>query len=387
MSYLFPTYSRMDLEITEGKGTIVKDAKGNSYLDFVAGIGVCSLGHCPTEVRQAVQKQLHNLWHASNLFFSPLQEQTAKLLADQTGGGAVFFCNSGTEANEAALKLARKHTGRTKIISFEQSFHGRTFGSMAATGQQKIQAGYGPMLEEFVHVPFNNLEAMRKVMDENTAAVMLEAVQGEGGVHPGDEDFIRGAEELCREYGALLIVDEVQTGIGRTGRAFAYQHFGVSPDIITVAKGMAGGLPAGAIIGKPYLVPSFSAGAHASTFGGNPVVMSAASAVLEQVFQDAFLAEIREKGEQFKVRLNQLLDDVPICKEVRGMGLMLGIEFDREVSPLVEALKEKGLLTLTAGPTVLRLLPPLTVSQEELEQAANIIGQTARELAEDHASV
>jgi acetylornithine aminotransferase len=371
-SALFPNYKRWELEIVEGKGTKVIDANGTEYLDFVSGIAVCNLGHCHPAVVEAVQAQLQKLWHVSNLFENSLQEEVASLLVANSDGQRVFFCNSGAEANEAAIKLARKHTGKSRILTFHQSFHGRTFATMTATGQEKIHSGFGPLLPTFSYLPFNDAAALEQAMDHEVAAVMVEAVQGEGGVTPAQTEFLQAAEKLCKQYGALLIIDEVQTGIGRTGKAFAYQHYGISPDIITVAKGLGNGIPVGALIGKEELADTFSAGTHGTTFGGNMIAMSAAKAVLENVMQPEFLEGVTEK-EAYFMELLQDVTSLPVVKEVRGKGLMIGIECNTEAASFVTELQKKGLLVLVAGPNVVRLLPPLTVTKEELETAASAI--------------
>ncbi len=286
---------------------------------------------------------------------------------------ASFFCNSGAEANEAALKLARKHTGRHKVITFHQSFHGRTFATMAATGQEKVHSGFGPLLPEFIHLPLNDVDALKQAMNEEVAAVMLEVVQGEGGVRPVDPAFLQIASELCQQHGALLIIDEVQTGIGRTGKPFAYQHFGVEPDIITVAKGLGSGIPVGAMIGKAFLKESFGPGVHGSTFGGNPIAMAAAKATLEVVFDPVVLQEVQEKGRYLLERLHDALAPLDIVKDVRGLGLLVGVECQTDVAPLLPLIHENGLLVLSAGPKVIRLLPPLVVTKAEIDEAVDIL--------------
>lgn len=380
MSALFPTYNRWELEIESGEGAKVKDNKGKEYLDFVAGIGVTSLGHRHPQVLAAVEEQLHKVWHVSNLFQIEKQEEVAHKLTAHSSGDVVMFCNSGAEANEAAIKLARKHTEKHKIITFEQSFHGRTFATMAATGQDKIQQGFGPMLETFEYVPYNDAEALEQAIDKETAAVMVEAVQGEGGVHPARPGFLKKVEELCQNHEVLLIVDEVQTGIGRTGKAFAYQHDGISPDIITAAKALGNGLPVGAMIGKQKLVDTFGPGSHGTTFGGNPLVMAAAGAVLDVVFDESFLSEIVEKGEYLFNELKGQLSDLSFVEEIRGKGLMIGIVCCENVAPIVAALRKQGLLVLVAGPNVIRLLPPLIVTKEEIDQAVSMIAKEIRKI-------
>src|SRR5690625_3164620 len=305
MTALFATYNRFELTVAEASGTVVKDTDGKEYLDFGSGIGVCNLGHRHPDVQQAIEEQLNKYWHVSNLYHVPLQEEVAQLLTANSAGDYVFFCNSGAEANEAAIKLARKATGKTKIITFQQSFHGRTFATMAATGQDKVQQGFGPMLQAFDYVPFNDIEAVKKKIDGETAAVMLEVIQGEGGVIAAEPTFVKELEQLCAEHDILLIIDEIQTGIGRTGAPFAYQHYAISPDIITTAKGLGNGLPVGAMIAKAKFYDDFGPGSHATTFGGNPLAMAAAKAVLQHVFDPAFLQTVEEKSIYLKERLQE----------------------------------------------------------------------------------
>jgi acetylornithine/N-succinyldiaminopimelate aminotransferase len=376
MGALFPTYNRWNICVQSAEGTMITDINGKQYLDFVSGIAVCNLGHRHPAVQKAIEAQLNQFWHVSNLFTIPLQEEVAQLLTANSCGDYVFFCNSGAEANEAALKLARKHTGRHKVITFQQSFHGRTFATMAATGQEKVHKGFGPLLPEFVHLPFNDVETLEREMNEEVAAVMVEIVQGEGGVRPAEPSFLQKAAELCQQYGALFIVDEVQTGIGRTGKPFAYQYFNIEPDIITTAKGLGSGIPVGAMIGKAFLKDTFSAGVHGSTFGGNPIAMAAARATLEIIFQPDFLQNVQEKGTYFLAKLQEALGELEFVKEVRGLGLLVGIECHGEIAHLLPAIHEKGLLVLSAGPNVVRLLPPLIVTKEQLDQAVQIVKQT-----------
>ncbi len=376
MGALFPTYNRWDISIESAEGAKVVTKDGKQYLDFVAGIAVCNLGHRHPVVQKAIEAQLNRVWHVSNLFTNDLQEEVAQLLVEHSCGEYVFFCNSGAEANEAALKLARKHTGRSKVITFQQSFHGRTFATMSATGQEKVYKGFGPLLPEFVHLPFNDIDTLEKEMDEHVAAIMVEIVQGEGGVRQATAPFLQKIVQLCEQYGALFIVDEVQTGIGRTGKAFAYQHFDIEPDIITTAKGLGSGFPVGAMIGKPFLRDSFTAGVHGSTFGGNPLAMAAAKATLQVIFQESFLQEVQEKGAYFIKRLQSALTGIDIVKEVRGLGLMVGIECKQDITKLIPLIHKNGLLVLTAGPNVIRLLPPLIVTKEELDMAVDVLQRT-----------
>lgn len=373
MSYLFPTYNRWPIKVKEALGSIVIDEEGKRYLDFISGIAVCNLGHCHPAVNQAMKTQLDKVIHVSNLFEIHGQEDVAKILTINSTGDAVFFCNSGAEANEAAIKLVRKHTGKKKIISFKQSFHGRTMGSLSATGQEKIHSGFGPLLEQFNYVPYNDPQALKEAVDEDVAAIFLEVIQGEGGVHVATKSFIDTINELQQKYSLLVVVDEVQTGIGRTGKPFAYQHTSLSPDIITSAKGLGNGVPVGALIGKEALVETFSAGTHGSTFGGNPLVMAAAKATLEIIFDEEFLLEVREKGQYLKKKLELAVRSIDLVKEVRGEGLLLGLDCNEEVGPYIKALQKSGLLVINAGPKVIRMLPPLTVTYEEIDQAIDMV--------------
>ena len=314
MSNLFPTYSRWEVEPDWAEGSYLYGKDGKKYLDFTSGIGVSNLGHRPKVVEEAIEQQLKKFWHVSNLFPVESQEIAAGKLAKAANMDLVFFSNSGAEANEAAIKMARKATGRTKIITFYQSFHGRTFATMSATGQDKIKQGYGPMLETFVYVPYNDLEALKEAISEEVAAVMLEVVQGEGGIHPGSEEFLKGVEEVCKQFGSLFIVDEIQTGIGRTGKPFAFQHYGLQPDIVSVAKGLGNGLPIGAIIGKAYLKDVFGPGSHGTTFGGNPIAIAAAIATMDTIFDISFLNDLNEKADFFKRILKENLLRNTECK-------------------------------------------------------------------------
>ncbi|MEY8753539.1 acetylornithine transaminase [Peribacillus frigoritolerans] len=373
MSSLFPTYARWDIEPRKASGLKITSETGKEYLDFTSGIGVLNLGHCHELVKMAVTEQLNKYWHVSNMFQSSIQERTAKMLADASGLSQVFFANSGAEANEAAIKLARKATGKSKIVTCQQSFHGRTFATMAATGQEKIKTGFGPMLASFEYVPFNDHDAMIAAIDENTAAVMIEIVQGEGGIHVVQQSYLDAIQTKCQEHGALLIIDEIQTGIGRTGKPFAFQHFNILPDIITSAKGLGNGLPIGAMIGKEELSVFFDPGSHGSTFGGNPVSVSAAEAVLKEIFQSGFLKETVKKAEYLESELAKALNGIEEVKEIRGLGMMVGIECKQDVQVFLMELQEEGLLVLSAGPKVLRLLPSLTVSESEIDTAINKI--------------
>lgn len=380
MSNLFQTYGRWEIEPAAASGCWMTDVNGKKYLDFTSGIGVCNLGHRPEKVQEAIQKQLNEYWHVSNLFTNSKQEQAAQKLAKASGMDRVFFANSGAEANEGAIKLARKATGRTKIITFESSFHGRTFATMSATGQDKIKHGYGPMLETFVYVPYNDIEAVKNAMGDDVAAIMLEVIQGEGGIHVGDKEFLKGIEELCKQYGALLVIDEIQTGIGRTGKPFAFQHFGLNPDIVTSAKGLGSGFPIGAVIGKEHLGKHFGPGSHGSTFGGNPVSIAAANATMELIFQEYFLEEVQKKGNELMNKLEGSLQSCSLVEDIRGLGLMIGIQCNSNVAPILTELRKSGLILLSAGEKVIRLLPPLTVTNAEMDEAVELLASTLKKM-------
>lgn len=376
MSALFQNYSRRPIEIVKGEGSIVYDANGKKYLDFTSGIAVCSLGHANPKLVEALKEQSEKLWHISNLFESSGQEKLAEALVKDTHFSHAFFCNSGAEANEAAIKLARKHTGKHHIIVFEQSFHGRTFGAMSATGQDKVRNGFGPLVSQFTTLPFNDAEALKNAVDDTVAAIMLECIQGEGGVNVIDDEFASLIQKICEEKGILLIVDEVQTGIGRTGTRFAYEQTALKPHIVSMAKGLGGGFPIGGILGVAELFPTFNAGTHGTTFGGNPLAVSVAQTVIDIIFNDAFLQEVQEKSAYFVKRMQEELPEI----KVHGKGLMLGVECGgKEVAPYVTKLDEAGLLTVAAGPKVIRLLPPLTVTTEEIDEAVQILKQVLSE--------
>lgn len=375
MSSIFPTYARFDVEIEEATGMKVTDTSGKTYIDFTSGIGVCNLGHRHPAVHEQIKLQLDKYWHVSNLYHNPIQERVAKALTSKSAGDLVFFSNSGAEANEAAIKLARKVTGKETVITFEQSFHGRTFATMAATGQDKVREGFGPMLEKFAYATYNDIESVKQLIDSNTAAIMLESIQGEGGVVPANQDFVDELIQLAKQNEVLVIIDEIQTGIGRTGKGFGYEHYGLDPDIITVAKGLGNGMPVGAMIAKEKYKESFGPGSHGSTFGGNPLAMAAAEAVIENVFNPDFLNEVKNKGNYLMAELNKELKNIDMVKDIRGKGLMVGIECNQAVSSVVKELINQGVLILNASPNVLRLLPPLIVTYEEIDEVVGLIKQ------------
>ncbi|MEI4768858.1 acetylornithine transaminase [Psychrobacillus sp. FJAT-51614] len=369
MSSLFQNYARRPIHFVQGKGTLIVDDTGKEYLDFTSGIAVLSLGHAHPAIVKAIQQQSEKLWHTSNLFESPEQEQLATTLVKDTHLAHAFFCNSGAEANEAAIKLARKHTGKHAIITFEKSFHGRTFGAMSATGQDKIKNGFGPLLDTFRTVPFNDIQQLESVIDDEVAAIMLEVIQGEGGVNQVTPEFAQAITDICESKGILLIIDEVQTGISRTGTRYAYEQTVLKPDIMTLAKGLGGGFPIGAMLGTSALHDSFGPGTHGTTFGGNPLAVAVAQTVLNNVFTSEFLNEVNEKSSYFLDKLKETLPAYTIV----GSGLLLGIVCSDEAAPYIAEAEKAGLLLVAAGPNVIRLLPPLTVSTEEIDQAVNIL--------------
>ncbi|MGD6961451.1 acetylornithine transaminase [Fictibacillus phosphorivorans] len=372
MSALFPTYKRKQIQLKKGNGSYVYDQDNKKYLDFTSGIAVTSLGHCHPEVVTALQKQSDCIWHTSNLFEIQQQEQLALTLVNHTYLDLAFFCNSGAEANEAAIKLAKKFTKKNKIITFNDSFHGRTFGSMSATGQQKIKEGYGPLVSTFIHLPWNDIEQLKNQADNDTAAIMMEVIQGEGGIKIADLDFYKEVQEICKKNDILLVIDEVQTGIGRTGKRYAYEHFGLDPDIVTLAKGLGNGFPIGAMLGKRKLAEAFGPGSHGTTFGGNPLACAVSQSVLNIIFDDEFLNEVDRKGKNFKEHLEKHLIKFSSVKEIRGEGLLIGIECEN-AGELIINIEKQGLLTVPAGEHVIRLLPPLNVTDEELSIALNTI--------------
>ena len=371
MTYLFENYKRAPIEFVKAEGSYLIDSEGKAYLDFSSGIGVTNLGFHP-QVQQALIQQAGRIWHSPNLYLSSLQEQVAQELAGSYDYLA-FFCNSGAEANEAAIKLARKATGKQGIITFQQSFHGRTFGAMAATGQDKIKKGFGDGVPHFSYAVYNDLSSVEDLVNQDTAAVMLELIQGESGVHPAEADFVKKLADFCQREGILLIVDEVQTGMGRTGQLYSFEHFGIIPDIVTLAKGLANGLPAGALLGKSSLAPAFGPGSHGSTFGGNKLAMAAALEILHIMKEARFLEEVRSKSAILLEQLQLAFQDHPKISAVRGLGMMIGIETSASLSKIVEAARQKGLIILTAGENVIRLLPPLTISREEIQQGIAIL--------------
>jgi len=372
--YLFPTYKRPPFALVKGEGCRVWDESGKEYLDFVGGIAVCALGHSSPIVAKALEEQSRTLVHVSNLYYTRPQAELAKLLVENSFADRVFFCNSGAEANEAAIKIARRYTrekcgpGKHTIICMQGSFHGRTMATLSATGQSKVRIGYDPLLEGFKFVPFNDLAALRAAVDDTACAVMLEPIQGEGGIVMPHPDYLKGVKQICREKGALLIFDEIQTGMGRTGRLFAHEHFGVSPDIMSLAKALGNGLPIGAMLSTEALSTAFGPGSHASTFGGTPLVTAVSKAVLTSLLNDGWLEHCRTMGAYFMGRLNEMKKRHACVKEVRGLGLIIGVELDRPGAPVLEACVQRGFLINCAQEKVLRFVPPLVVAKKEIDQ-------------------
>lgn len=377
--YHVNTYVRPPICLVRGEGIRLWDLEGREYLDFTAGVAVVALGHCHPRVTGAIREAAGTLIHASNLFHTAPQISLAKLLCEHSFGDRVFFCNSGAEANEAAFKLARKHareqfsSDRYEIIATRNSFHGRTLATLSATGQEKYQHGFEPLVPGFKHVPYNDLRAMERALDNRTAAVLVEPIQGEGGVNVPDDDYLPGLRKLCDEAGALLILDEIQTGMGRTGRLWAYQHWGVEPDIMTLAKALANGVPVGAVVARESVARALTPGSHGSTFGGTPFVASVAVATLTTILEEKLPERAARVGKHLAQGLLELKAKHPVIREVRGKGLLLGIEMTRPAAPIVTACREAGLLVLTAGDMVLRLAPPLIVDEATCDRALAIL--------------
>ena len=374
---LMPTYAP-SVVLASGKGVTVRDADGLTLYDFTSGIGVHNVGHCHNKVVEAIQQQAAKLTHASNLYANePATKLAAKLVALSGLGGKVFFCNSGAEANEAAIKLARKwgaaNGGRYEIVTMRQGFHGRTLATLAATAQAWCQEGYDPLPVGFAYADFNDLASVKAAVNDKTVAILLEPVQGEGGVTPATAEFMEGVRALCDEKNLLMICDEVQSGMGRTGTWFAWQGYSVQPDLFTLAKSLADGIPMGALVSNAKCADVFTPGSHASTFGGNPVAAAAALAVIEVIEEEGLLARATEVGNLFREALQGFVDQYDQLLEVRGKGLMLGLVVDGDPKEVVEALKAQGLLALTAGGNVVRFLPPLVLKEEDLEEAVDMI--------------
>ncbi|MBS1126406.1 MAG: acetylornithine aminotransferase [Nitrospirae bacterium] len=381
--YLMHTYNRFPVAIRKGRGMKVWGTDGKEYLDFLGGVAVNCLGHCHPKVVIAIQKQAQRLIHISNYFHIESQTKLAKILVENSFADKVFFCNSGAEANEAAIKLARRYfkevSGKNKfeIITAFNSFHGRTLGTLSATGQEKFKIGFDPLVPGFTHVDFNDIGAIENAITKDTCAVMLEPIQGESGVKIPAPDYLGEVRKLCDRHGILLILDEVQTGMGRTGKLFAYEHSGITPDIMTLAKGLGGGVPIGAMLATDTVAAAFVPGTHGSTFGGNPLACSAAIATIDVLIEDGFiLDQCKRMGEYFKKKLEELQKEFPsIIAEVRGVGLLVGMELTRDGAPIVQACLERGLLINCTAGNILRFMPALIITEKEIDHLVDVLGQ------------
>jgi predicted acetylornithine/succinylornithine family transaminase len=387
--YIMNTYKRFPIILRKGRGMKVWDTDGKEYLDFIGGVAVNILGHCHPRVVIAIQKQAQRLLHVSNFYHIGPQIRLAKLLVQHTFSDKVFFCNSGAEANEAAIKLARKYakdnigSDRFEIITAENSFHGRTLATLTATGQEKFQKGFEPLVPGFKHVPFNDIDALHEAITNDTCAIMLEPIQGEGGVKIPHPDYLKEVRKICDENNLLLILDEVQTGMGRTGKFFAYEHFGITPDIMTIAKGLGGGVPIGAMLATEKVASAFQPGTHASTFGGNPLVCAAAIATIETLLEDGFmLDQCNRMSEYLKEGLGNLKEKFPsLIWDIRGLGLLLGMELTRDCEPIVKACLEMGVLINCTAGNVLRFMPPLIVQKKDIDHFVDILEKVFERLA------
>jgi len=388
-NYLMHTYNRFPVAIRKGRGMKVWDTEGKEYLDFLGGVAVNCLGHCHPKVVVAIQKQAQRLIHISNFFHIESQTKLAKVLVNNSFAEKVFFCNSGAEANEAAIKLARRYFKETvgqnkfEFITAINSFHGRTIATLSATGQEKFKKGFDPLVPGFKHVEFNDIGAIEKAITKNTCAVMLEPVQGESGVKIPDPDYLREVRKLCDSHGILLVLDEVQTGMGRTGKLFAYEHYGITPDIMTLAKGLGGGVPIGAMLATDKIAAAFEPGTHGSTFGGNPLACSAALATIDVLLEGDFvLDQCRRMGKYFKKRLEEMKKEFPsIIADVRGMGLLVGMELTRDGAPLVKACMEKGVLINCTAGNILRFMPALIITEKDIDHLIDILEQIFDQLS------
>jgi acetylornithine/N-succinyldiaminopimelate aminotransferase len=391
-SHLLPTYTRVDLAFERGEGAWLVTANGDRYLDFTSGVAVNALGHCHPQVVEALTKQAHKVWHVSNLYRIPEAETLADRLCAISFADTVFFQNSGAEAIECAIKMARKFQSasgkpeRYRIITFEGAFHGRTLAAIAATGNKKYLEGFGPAVDGFDQVPFADFKATKNAIGPATAAIMIEPIMGEGGVRMVPHAFLRSLRQLCDQHGLLLIFDEIQTGIGRTGDMFAYEHCGVTPDIMTLAKALAGGFPIGACLATAEVSKGMTAGTHGSTFGGNPLATATANAVLDVILADGFLDRVRKNALLLKQRLAEIKDrHASVVAEVRGEGLLIGLRMVPPASELVDELRAEKMIALGAGDNVVRLLPPLIVSEQEIAEAVARIDRACARLAQTHA--
>jgi len=380
--YVMNSYIRVPLSIVKGKGVTVWDAEGKEYMDFFPGWAVSGLGHCHPAVVDFVKKQAEVILHVSNNYYHNWQAELAKKIVDNSFKGKVFFSNSGAEANECAIKAARKYGKgkRYEIITTLRSFHGRTMACIAATGQDKVKIGFEPMLEGFKYVEFNDIDALKKAVSDKTVAFMFEVIQGEGGINIADQAYLAGVKQLCKERDILLIIDEVQTGMGRTGKMFAYQNFDIDPDIMSLAKSLGGGLPIGATVAKNKIADLMVPGTHGSTFGGSPIVCAAALGVFEAIEKGDLLKKTREMGKYLVKKLYGLKKDFPFIKEVRGIGLMVGVELSIEGDAIYKKCMEKGLLINCTQKNVLRILPPMIITEKDIDSAIKIINDVMKEI-------
>ena len=379
--YVIANYNRYPVNLVRGEGSFVWDAEGNRYLDFFPGWGCNLLGHCPPHVVRAVQEQVATLIHVPNTWHMDVQGRWAQMLSERSFGGQAFFCNSGTEANEAAIKLARLHTPKKfKIITFTGGFHGRTLGALTATAQPKYHEGLGPLVAGFSYAPYGDLEAVKKLIDAETCAILVEPIQGEGGIRIPPAGFLPGLRKLCDEHKLLLMFDEVQTGCGRTGHWFAYQHFGVIPDVMTLAKALCGGIAGGALLASKEVAPSLRPGMHAATFGGNPIAARAGIATLEMIEQEGLLDAAKQVGETFRRRLTKLKEECDLVQEIRIVGTMVGIELAVEGGPVVKSCLERKLLVNCTQNTVIRLLPAMNISEEQIEEGCEILASAIKSM-------
>lgn len=373
-------YNRYPIAIKKGSGMYVWDTTGKKYLDFVGGIAVNALGNNHKKLVEAISKQAAEIIHCSNYYWNEPMIELAELLIDNTCFDKTFFCNSGAEANEAALKLSRKYAvkyhdseNRFEIISMKNSFHGRTYAAITATGQLKYQKGLNPLMPGIKHITFNDFDELKMAVNEKTCAVLLEPIQGESGIHPADKEYLQKVRNLCDEKDLLLIFDEVQCGVGRTGELCAYQYYGVEPDVLTFAKGLAGGVPIGAMLTKQKAADAFQPGDHASTFGGNPLATAAGKIVIKELLENNVLENVRKQGKYLSTKLNELKSKSNVIKEVRGVGLLQGIEITLEASAVIKNVMEKGLLLASAGTNVIRFVPSLTVCEKEIDEMIDIL--------------
>lgn len=386
MSHVMKTYARLPLTLIRGEGSYVFDDNGKKYLDFVAGIAVNTLGHGHPAMVKSLHEQSQQMLHCSNLYHIPQQTELATKLAALSGLDQAFFCNSGAEANEAAIKLARKFfydigSSRRTVITATNSFHGRLLSTLTATGQDKVKVGFDPLPAGFVHVPLNDLDALTHTVDKNTAAILLEPLQGEGGVNLATAEYLQGVRKLCDEHGILLMLDEVQTGIARTGAMFACEHASIQPDIITLAKGLGGGMPIGVMLASEKVAASFSPGTHGSTFGGNPLSCTAALTVLETIESEGLLDNVNARSEQLQQGLTALIHRFDCLVGLRGQGLLLGLLCKHEVAPIIDLCRQNGLLVLPAGTHVLRMLPALNISEAEVSEALEKLEKSLNEFS------